>query len=338
MRVRLKGIHKIKAKGHEYYYAWRGGPRLPGKPGDAEFINAYNEAIKLISKAPNDQLQSIIDAYQQSPDFKDLADRTRKDYARLIAIIEAEFSDFPLSALKDPRSRSVFLEWRDQRAQSSRKQADYAMMVLGRIFSWGLNRGTISANPVVNPGRTYRADRRENIWTATDESRFMEVAPLHIRLPFLLALWTGQRQGDILRLPWSAYDGKWLRLRQRKTNKRVQVPVAAALKTVLDSIERISPIIATSSEGRPWTSDGFRASWRKVCLRAGIVGLTFHDLRGTAASRLKQAGATIEEIAEITGHSTNEVHSILEAHYLASNPDLALSGMSKLESKSRTKV
>ena len=32
-------------------------------------------------------------------------------------------------------------------------------------------------------------------------------APAHLHLPLLLALWTGQRQGDLLRLPWSAYDG-----------------------------------------------------------------------------------------------------------------------------------
>jgi integrase len=36
-------------------------------------------------------------------------------------------------------------------------------------------------------------------------------------LPLLLALWTGQRQGDLLRLPWSAYDGEHIRLRQSKT-------------------------------------------------------------------------------------------------------------------------
>jgi hypothetical protein len=30
----------------------------------------------------------------------------------------------------------------------------------------------------------------------------------------LLALWTGQRQGDLLRLPWSAYDGARIRLQQ----------------------------------------------------------------------------------------------------------------------------
>jgi len=338
MRVRLRGIHRVKAKGRDYYYAWRGGPRLSGKPGDPEFMNSYNEAIKRISKAPADQFQSIIDAYQQSPDFKDLAERTRKDYIRLITIIESEFGDFPIAAAKDPRSRAVFLDWRDKRAETSRKQADYAMMVLGRIFSWGFNRGLAPVNPVINPGRTYRSDRRENIWMQDDEQRFLERAPPHIRLPFLLALWTGMRQGDLLRLPWSSYDGSWIRFRQGKTRKRVQIPISATLKAELDSTTRKGPLILVSSEGRPWTSDGFRASWRKACQRAGIVGLTFHDLRGTAATRLKQAGASIEEIAEITGHSIGEVRSILEAHYLGSNPELALSGMRKLENKTETKL
>ena len=30
----------------------------------------------------------------------------------------------------------------------------------------------------------------------------------------------------------------------------------------------------TNSDGAPWTSDGFRASWGKACKRVGVVGLT----------------------------------------------------------------
>ena len=44
--------------------------------------------------------------------------------------------------------------------------------------------------------------------TADDEAMFLRHAPKYFHLPLLLALWTGQRQGDLLRLPWSAYDGK----------------------------------------------------------------------------------------------------------------------------------
>jgi integrase len=56
---------------------------------------------------------------------------------------------------------------------------------------------------------------------------FLERAPTHLRLPLMLALWTGQRQGDLLRLPWSSYDGKTIRLRQSKTGRGVVIPVGA---------------------------------------------------------------------------------------------------------------
>ena len=46
VKVDLKGIAKVTAKGHTYWYAWRGGPRLRGKPGTPEFIASYNETIE----------------------------------------------------------------------------------------------------------------------------------------------------------------------------------------------------------------------------------------------------------------------------------------------------
>lgn len=42
----LKGIKKVRSKGHIYYYAWRGGPPLRGEPGSPEFLASYNEAIE----------------------------------------------------------------------------------------------------------------------------------------------------------------------------------------------------------------------------------------------------------------------------------------------------
>jgi integrase len=53
--------------------------------------------------------------------------------------------------------------------------------------------------------------------------------------PLLLALWTGQRQGDLLRLTWNRYDGAHIRLRQGKNRERLLVPVGAPLKAALDA-------------------------------------------------------------------------------------------------------
>jgi integrase len=292
MRVRLKGLNSITKKladgtRRTYWYAWKAGPPLRGEPGTPEFVASYNEAAARKVVPPRGTLLSLLQGYQASEDFTGLAASTRRSYVALIVRIEKAFADFPLAALTDRRTRGIFKAWRDRIAtDSGRRQADYAWTVLARVLSWGLDRGLVAANPCERGGRLYRGSRAEKIWTATDEVAFLERAPAHLHLPLLLALWTGQRQGDLLRLPWSAYDGKHLRLRQSKTGKRVIVKVGAPLKAALDAASKRSPIILTNSDGKPWTSDGFRASWRKACAAAGVVGLTFHDLRGTAVTRL----------------------------------------------------
>jgi integrase len=341
MRVRLKGINsrrKVLADGtvRTYYWAWKGGPALRGAPGTPEFIASYNEAAARKVTTPADTLLSILQGYQTSDDFRSLAERTRADYVKHIKAIEKKFGDFPLSALSDRRTRGVFMAWRDKLALASRRQADYAWVVLARTLSWALNRGLVLSNPCVKGGRLYRGSRADKIWTADDEALFLKHAPAHLHLPLLLALWTGQRQGDLLRLPWSAYDGTHIRLRQSKTGARVVLPVGAPLKAALDLALRKSPIILLTSEGRPWTPDGFRASWGKACARVGITGVTFNDLRGTAVTRLALAECTEAEIATITGHSLRDVRSILDAHYLHRDPALAESAIRKLEDRHKT--
>jgi integrase len=103
-----------------------------------------------------------------------------------------------------------------------------------------------------------------------------------------------------------------------------------------DATPKRSTVVLVNSEGRPWTSDGFRASWRKACAAARVVGVTFHDLRGTAVTRLALAGCTDAEIATLTGHSLKDVHAILDAHYLSRDPALAESAIRKLESRTKT--
>lgn len=341
VHVRLKGLNSktkrlASGKTVTYWYAWKGGPRLPGSPGSPEFMAAYNEAVGTKRKPPAGYLLALMSDYQASEDFKSLSPRSRADYVKQIKKIEAEFADFPLAALVDRRTRGEFLAWRDRLAAASRRQADYAFQVLARILSWGRDRGLIAVNPCEKCGRLYRATRAEMVWSDADEAAFLAKAPAHLQLPLLLALWTGQRQGDLLRLPWSAYDGERIRLRQGKTGARVVVPVGAPLKAALDSTEKRSPIILVNSDGKPWTADGFRSSWRKAAAKAGIADLTFHDLRGTAVTRLALAGATEAEIATLTGHTLRDVRAILDAHYLARDPALGESAIRKLEKRTKT--
>jgi len=265
MRINAKGLHWTTvglADGTKkiYWYAWRGGPRLVGDYGSPEFIASYNAAIATKVAAPEGRLLSLLQGYQTSQDFLSLRDRTRADYIKQIAKIEHRFGDAPLKALSHPRTRGVFLDWRDELALKSKRQADYAWTVLARVLSWAKDRGKITVNPCDRGGRVYHGTRVDFVWSVDDEAAFLEHAPAHLHLPLLLALWTGQRQGDLLRLSWSAYDGSTIRLRQSKTDARVVIPVAAPLKAALDATPKRGPIILTSANGRPWTEGGFRMS------------------------------------------------------------------------------
>jgi integrase len=207
--------------------------------------------------------------------------------------------------------------------------------VLARVLSVAKDRGRITVNPCEGGGRLYQSDRTDRVWGEAEIAKLLSVAPSHMETMILLVLWTGQRQGDLLRLPWSAYDGRYIRLRQSKRKKEVVIPVGEILRASLDATPKRSTVILTNSRGGAWTSDGFRTSWADLVVAAGLsaADLHFHDFRGTAVTRLAIAGATEAEIATITGLSLDTVRQILDRHYLNRDVLLAESAISKLEKR-----
>ncbi|MBI3699191.1 MAG: tyrosine-type recombinase/integrase [Afipia sp.] len=339
MRVVLKGIHCVKrrlASGEikTHYYAWRGGPAISAKPGAPEFVQAYNEAHAQLRGPKAGTLMTLIAEYKGSSAFTGLAASSRRSYLNYIKLIEVDFGDLPVAALKDRRIRGEFKTWRDSFSATPRK-ADYAWTTLARVMSFAKDRGMIDANPCERGGRLYGADRTDKLWGEPEIAAMLAVAPPELALALVMAIWTGQRQGDLLALPWSAYDGSHIRLQQSKTGRRLTMPVGQPLKILLDSTERRGPIVLTNTHGHPWTADGFRSSWGKACKKAGVSGLTFHDLRGSAVVRLALADATVPQIATFTGHSLKDVEAILDAHYLGRDVKLAESAIAKLEARTK---
>jgi integrase len=331
MRVHLKGIHKVKSKGQTYYYAWRGGPRITAKPGSPDFIQQYNTAQAARKKVPANCLFTLIAEFKASSEFPRGA-ATQKEYRRYLAVIEEQFGTMPLKAVEDRRARGVFMEWRDTMKATPRK-ADYAWTVLARVLSFGKDRGRIAINVCEGGGRLYEARRQEKIWTPDHISRFIAEAPAELHLALVLALWTGQRQGDLLKLRWSDYQERKIRVFQSKGQKPVTIPVGDTLAECLKRAPMRALTILTGQRGRPWTGDGFRTEWGKACQRAGIDDVTFHDLRGTAVTRLAKAGCSVAEIASLTGHALKDAQAILDAHYLGGRLELAEAAMAKLEEK-----
>jgi integrase len=340
MRVELKGIHttyKKLANGEvkKYHYAWKGGPRIKAEPRTPEFIRLYGEAVK--KKEPAGTMRTLIDYFKDTDEYKQLGDKSRRAYDSYLKLIEGKFGTMPIAAIEDKRARGEFKMFRGQFSNTPRK-ADYVWTALARVLSVAKDHGKISVNVCERGGRLYEADRAEIIWLADDIRAFCDVASAELQAALLLAIWTGQRQGDLLKLSWKNYDGTYIRLRQTKARggkgKRVTIPVGAPLKAALDAAlkekKRRAVTILTNSRGLPWTEDGFRTSWGKAFDKSGLGDLHFHDLRGTAVTRLALSNCTVPEIAAITGHSMETVQQILDAHYLGGRLELAESAIKKL--------
>ena len=337
--IRIKGLkqvtkHLASGEVKTYWYAWRGGPLLTGEPGSPEFHASYQAATTKRRECDAETIRWLVDKFKDSSDFTTKSAKTQRDYKAYLKLIEAEFCHMPLKAVEAPRARGRFMEWRDKFAKTPRK-ADYTWSVLLKLMSFAKNRGYITINPCEKGGRLYEADRAEVIWSEADLVRLFAVCSTEIRAAVMVALWTGARQGDVLRMPWSAYDGRFLRFRQGKTGRRVTVPVSTELAQMIALLPKKGTTILTQSEGLPWTESGFRSSFGKAKDKAGL-DMHFHDLRGTAVTRLALLQCTVPEIASFTGHSLSDVEEILDKHYLGERHKLAEAVLLKLETGTKS--
>ncbi|MCK1638530.1 tyrosine-type recombinase/integrase [Bradyrhizobium sp. 157] len=342
MRTRLRGINSLTKRLADgtvktYWYAWKGGPRIDAEPDTPDFIRLYSEAIASKPKKSTETFSSLIDYFKDQSEYTGLGDKSKRAYDQYLALIEAKFGTMPVGAIEDRRARGDFKAFRNTFASTPRK-ADYVWTTIARVLSVAKDHGKIAVNVCERGGRLYESDRSEIVWTAEDIRIFCGVASIELQAALLLALWTGQRQGDLLRLTWSHYDGTYIRMRQSKGRgskgrQRVTIPVGPPLKAVLDAAlkeKRSAVTILVNSFGRPWTEDGFRTSWDKAFKRTSLKDLHFHDLRGTAVTRLALSNCSVPEIAAITGHSMATVQQILDAHYLGGRVELAEAAIKKL--------
>src|SRR6516225_11109317 len=81
MRINAKGLHWTAAKladgtSKNYWYAWRGGPRLRGEPGSPEFVADYNAAAAMKVPAPEGRLLALLQV--SSIALSPLASRARE--------------------------------------------------------------------------------------------------------------------------------------------------------------------------------------------------------------------------------------------------------------------
>ena len=317
VRINLKGVAKVTAKGRTYWYAWRGGPRLSGEPGSPGFVASYNEAHEHLRAPDTSRFRSLVVLYKAGKDYAKLADSTKRNWAPWLDHIAEHFGDLSIAQFDRPEKiRPVIRLWRNRRADAPRT-ADYGLGVLSRVLAHAVDPlGVIAGNPCVGIKSLYSVDRSDVIWTDSDLAQLKACCAPEIAHAVDLAAHTGLRLGDLVRVSWShvGADAIVLSTGKSRGKREAIIPLYDALRIVLAGIPKRSTTILTNSRGTPWRT--LASAFVRAKTAAGMHdrGLHFHDLRGTAATRFYTAGLPERVIAEIMGWEEEQVAKIIRRY------------------------
>lgn len=149
--------------------------------------------------------------------------------------------------------------------------------------------------------------------TDSELQAIVSAAGLRMKLLVRFAYLTGIRQGDILAMRLTAATADGIDYIDSKTGKRHLIAWSPELRGIWKAAAgmRVGNVpLFLARDGAAYTSSGFKASWRRVKLRAGLGDIKFHDLR-------RKSGSDADDDAHaqaLLGHSDAKV---TRKHYRA---------------------
>lgn len=173
----------------------------------------------------------------------------------------------------------------------------------------GLREG---ANPV-DATEPVKQDKRTRIVT-DDEVRELKAAALQqtrngeaLVQMIDLAILTGQRISDVIKMRWQDVTDAGISIVQAKTKAKLLIQWSPALRAAVDACaverERIGFLLKTQS-GTGYRYSGIRSAWVRACERAEIDDLNIHDLRGRAGVDALGEDEDMRAAQKLLGHTS----------------------------------
>lgn len=331
------GVRVKKAKGRTYHYWSRTEPwtRLPDPYSDPDgFMRALARLQRMGAladeKARTGTFSGLVAEYRQSRHFREkLSANTRRTYERYLSRLIVGFGKAPLDELTPEDIQRRVLDANEDTPGA----ADAMLGILSTLNTYARkrHRGVPDWTEGLEPfGRQsvrepWPDDMLYAALTSEDEL---------FRRAVTLALYTGQRPGDVCAMTWNMVAGDMIRVRQQKTKTALEIPMHENLKAAIDEIPRSDRhlFLLSNQNGDPLTSEVFLRWCWKFTRKLGN-NRTPHGLRKNAAIELFEAGCTTAEVAAITGHKTL---AMLE-HYgkARSQPKIARLATAKWQAKTK---
>jgi integrase len=251
--------------------------------------------------------------FKASSEFTDLAETTRKEYARHMRHLEPALGFHPVSALSADLFDKLIAKFKKHPTlqKAIRRTMSVLLGYAMRILKW------IPANPLLGVQKIKRRGRQEGgVRMPLSEpaiKRFRQANPYgsRARLIFELALTTALRRADLARVPAEDIEAGEITLRTGKSGIPVTARATEHLVLALRAFRENHPeqaglfyALGAQKTGEPIHKRTISADFEAAAKLAKFSAHErLHALRYTAATRLCELGLHYEDIAGVTGHA-----------------------------------
>jgi integrase len=258
----------------------------------------------------NGSFAAVIRAYQNSPQYAALAPSTRRNYAAALKAAEAHDG---LGGVSVHTIRPALVQYYLDAFSDMPGRQTVARTAIKSVEKWALVRDLLPY-PITTGTYTAKSKGGHEPWTLEQVALAEQNARLDLAQIVTLAVHTGQRGSDIVRMRWSDIDERdgriGIAVRQKKTGRQLWVPFTAELIAAMATWDKKPPFfLALKPGGQPYTRELLSWHWNHERDNNPLLeplarnGLVLHGLRATAVVRARRAGATELQIEATYGMS-----------------------------------
>jgi site-specific recombinase XerD len=300
-----------------WYFRRRGCKRvpLPGVPGSAEFMQAYEAALAGVPekvevgtrRTQPGTVDELVAKYFASAGFQGLpSEATRATYRGIIEGFRKEHGGKRLSHLRPEDIDHLFTK-----KIKTPAAANNWLRMVRMLMKFAVSKKMIASDPTADIKALQYASEGFHSWSEEDIATFNQRHPVgtKARLAMTLMLYTGCRRADAVLLGAPNIKNGFLTYTQQKNRVRkpvtLTIPVHSELRRVIEATPMIGvKTFLVTNFGKPFTEAGFGNWMRERCNEAGLPDCSSHGLRKAIARRMAEAGMSPHQIQAITGHTT----------------------------------
>lgn len=278
---------------------------VPNAHSKREALIALNHSVQKVFNQQNDVV------LPKKINFCELAEFYIQDYAMVakdswetdvyrLKNIKLFFKDIELHEI----TPGLIQKFRSSRLGDgiSRSTSNREITLLKKMFNVAIEEGYLETNPARKIKMFSEMDSvKDRILTEEEEPRLLAALAEYLKPVVLIALHTGMRKGEILKLRWKNVDflNRIIKVERTKSKKTRFIPINTFLFRLLTEMK-----LHKEKHQLVYPFRTIQKAFGSARKRAGLEDFTFHDLRRTFGTRLLEGGVDIVTISKLYGHSS----------------------------------